>query len=132
MKNLISAVETGLKRLTHRELSPKELEKARQGVKVIKSSLTITQTTEYLMTGGEPQLRINYQEIDDMADFYLDSTIHYFYNRDGKLVKRLEVQRGNIEFNEQFNEQVAVREFDPPGRWRGKKVQQYTNKTAIV
>ena len=123
-----------LRRMLHRELSPEELERARQGyTHESRSNLFGVGTdTEYSMVGDEPQLRITERTRKTTRDlshpeiahteFYNDRTTHYRYNSEGQLLEMC-VQTGNI-YDESGGMKFKVKRFSPPGSLVGQKVEQ--------
>ncbi len=87
-----------LRRMLHRELSPEELEKARQGSTNEYGNAEYRKVVTYSMVEDEPQLRIAHSSLRTTRDvshpeithtgFYNDKVIYYRYNPEGQLVDK--------------------------------------------
>jgi YD repeat-containing protein len=133
MTNVISRIERKLKRMAHRELSPEGLEKTKIGhrSKSRQNLLGFGTDVEYSTVDGEPQLRITERSLKTTQDFshpgishtlfYNDRTTQYRYTQDGRLVEKC-VQTGNIYEGEGMR--FTVVQYEPPGCWKGHKVEK--------
>jgi hypothetical protein len=134
---MIAGIKTFLKRITHRELSPENLKKTQEGfLKEDRNHVRgIGKDLEYTTVDEEPQLRITNRTLRSTPDishpqiqhtnFYADKTTFFRYNTNGQLLEKAVTTRNILDINPGGT--LKVIRFEPPGCWRGQKVDE-TNR----
>ena len=117
MKRITSRIKTGLKRLGLREISPSILEKTKLAVKEVSEDSSSRTTTQYLLINGKPAIRHTFEIISIIDSYYFSATT-YLYDENGKLVEKVDVERGEMI----RGNKIKIRQYDPPGSWKGRLV----------
>jgi len=129
MKKILSSIERGLKRLSLRELSPKNLEKTIKGCKEESIDGNTRKVTEYFIKDEKPIIVISEDSLKETSDyshphikhtgFYNDRTRSYMYNEEGQLVEKSVNYGPHSIYTFSKNK---VLKFDPPGSWIEQKL----------